>query len=747
MDVTEIKNIILQSTEIQVALDAIDHEQNTFIKGLHGSLKSIFLALLFERKKVPICLVTGDEEQGEALREDLELLLGSAQVSYLPRISEIAQRDIVIDSIRKGQLLNSLERLVEGRTQVILVAAKNISLRYPAPQWIQQLRVVLATGQSYDFDRLKTRLAGLGFNREMLVENGGEMSVRGGIVDVFPFSSEYPYRIEFFGDTIESIRIFDPVTQRSIERVAQVIIYPQYPEQSDANTPEWGRSLFDYLKDGTILFLDEPALIQKEVDEFVRFAPTAEANDNFAPQRWLDWAELSPHFSHFRTIFHNPMLDRSQHPIHDIGSQAQESLRGNFGLLKKKIESFCSMPSKSADQKWRLYFCCDNRDQVDRFEELLTDAKVDCQSIAIRDWGLNQGFVFPAAGLVLFTDNQFYGRQIRWRRRKRTGRGLTPQQLHALKIGDYVVHEDHGIGQYRGFKKITVRGSERECLSIVYQDNDFLYVPLERMDRVQKYAAKEGVVPMLSKLGSKDWDRLKKKTKKYVKEMARELIRLYALRKAQKGFAFSRDTLWQKELEASFEYEDTPDQRRVTEEVKQDMESESPMDRLVCGDVGFGKTEIAIRAAFKAVNDNKQVAVLVPTTILALQHYNLFRERLKNYPIKIELLSRFRSAAEQKLVVQWLKEGRVDIVIGTHRLLSNDVQFGKLGLLVIDEEHRFGVKNKERLKQKYVNVDVLSMSATPIPRTLNMGLLGIRDLSLIATPPRERLPIYTEVAP
>ncbi len=745
MDFSEIKNIVLQSSEIQMALEAMDREPMIVLKGLNGSLKSIFLALLFEQKKASICLVTADEEQGEALREDLELLLGIPQVAYIPRISEIAQSDIVIDSIRKGQLLTSLERLVEGRKQVILVSAKNISLRYPAPEWIEQQRLVIAAGQTYDFEHLKARLAGLGFNREAMVENGGEMSFRGGIVDVFPFSSDYPYRIEFFGDTIESIRIFDPTTQRSIERVAQVAIYPQYPEQPDAAVPDWGKSLFDYLAPDTVLFLDEPALIQKEVEEFLQFVPPTD--EAASTRRYLHWDELVSCFGRFRAIFHNPMLERLPCSIFDIGSQAQEPLRGHFSLLKKKVDYFCSTPSKSADQTWRLYFCCDHKDQVERFEELLAEARIDCQSVAVRDWGFNQGFVFAAVGLVLFTDNQFYGRPIRWRKRKRRGPGLTPQQLQALKIGDYVVHEDHGIGQYRGFKKITVRGSERECLSIAYQDNDFLYVPLERMDRVQKYAAKEGIVPTLSKLGSKDWDRLKKKTKKHVKEMARELIRLYAQRKAQKGFAFSRDSLWQKELEASFEYEDTPDQRRVTEEVKQDMESESPMDRLVCGDVGFGKTEIAIRAAFKAVNDNKQVAMLVPTTILALQHYNLFRERLKNYPIKIELLSRFRGPAEQKLVVQWLKEGRVDIVIGTHRLLSNDVQFAKLGLLVIDEEHRFGVKNKERLKQKYVNVDVLSMSATPIPRTLNMGLLGIRDLSLIATPPRERLPIYTEVAP
>jgi len=750
MSFSEIKNIVQNSSTLNRVLDDINDGKNVFIKGLTGSLKAIFLSILFDQKRVPIFFITGEDEQEEVLREDLEFLIGSEQVCHIPKISELARDGVIVDSARKGQLLSALERLLEKKNLVTIVSAKNLPLRFPAPGWILKQRLVIQSGTEYRFDLLKERLIELGFSRETLVENWGEMSVRGGIIDVYPFSSDSPYRVEFFGDSIESIRIFDPATQRSIKHVSELIIYPQNPEQQNQVDDVPFVSLFDYLADDSIIFIDEMELIKKDVEEFLHFTgqfiDEGKSDENaIHSNKYLDWDDLKSLFDFFTTIHHNTLSENSKSGYYDFSSHAQESLRGNLPLLKNKIEFFVQKKSAINDQPWKVFFLCDTSDQIERMDEILTEAGISSDEVAVRNFGINQGFVFPEVGLVVFTDNQFYGRPLRWRKRKKVHRGLTLQQLNTLNIGDYVVHEDHGIGKYQGLKKITVQGNERECLSIVYQDGDYLYVPLERMDRVQKYSAKEGVVPILSKLGSKDWDRLKKKTKKRVKEIARELIQLYARRKAQKGFAFSKDTLWQKELEASFEYEDTPDQHQATEQVKQDMENESPMDRLVCGDVGFGKTEVAIRAAFKAVHDNKQVAVLVPTTILALQHYNLFKERIRNFPIKVEMLSRFRTTAEQKQIVEWLKQGRVDIVIGTHRLLSKDVQFKDLGLLIIDEEHRFGVQNKERLKQQHVNVDVLSMSATPIPRTLNMGLLGIRDMSLIVTPPKDRLPIYTEV--
>jgi len=752
---SEIKNIVLNSRVLKQVFYDIDLEQKIFIKGIAGSLKSLFLSILFEQKKRPIFYITADDEQEEVIKEDLELIIGADQIAYIPKIRELAYERVITEMARKGQFLSALERLVEGQNLITITSAKNIAFKFPSPDWIRKQKVIIDIGREYNFDLLKERLVELGFNREAVVENLGEMSVRGGIIDVYPFSSDYPFRIEFFGDTVESIRIFDPTTQRSINQVSQLIIYPQHPEEQE-NLEEYSLvSILDYLDKDTIVFLDESEIIKKDIEEFYDYKEEFN-NKNInstsnkviiRKNKLFNFSELERHFDEFFSISHNSLLTKGKVKYYNFSSQAQESLKGNLQVLRQKIQAYYQKGVDGSGKSANIYFLCDSANQVERIEDILSNAAINCDRLAIRNFGINQGFIFSEVGLVVFTDNQFYGRPVRWRRRKKVHRGLTLQQLHSLSIGDFVVHVDHGIGQYQGLKKISVQGNERECLSIVYRDGDFLYVPLDRMDRVQKYSAKDGLVPSLSKLGSKNWDRLKKKTKKHIKNIAKQLIELYAKRKAERGFAFSKDTLWQKELEASFEYEDTPDQSKATEEIKLDMENESPMDRLVCGDVGYGKTEVAVRAAFKATNDSKQVALLVPTTVLALQHYNLFQDRLGIYPIKVEMLSRFRTTSEQKRIVEWLKEGRIDIVIGTHRLLSKDVQFKNLGLVIVDEEHRFGVKNKERLKELQVNVDVLSMSATPIPRTLNMAMLGIRDMSLIATPPRDRLPIHTEIVP
>lgn len=743
MDSSEIKNIILNSQVLNDFLQAVNSTEEVYVKGLAGSLKAFVISILFDQIRKPILYISGESQQEEIVKDDLEVLVGPDSVSYVPKLSEFAHRDSVFDSIRKGQLLSSLEKFTENKNIITLISAKNLLYKFPSIAHIKKQRIVIKLQNTYNFELLKERLILLGFNREAVVENCGEMSVRGGIIDVFPFSSEYPFRIEFFGDAVESIRIFDPATQKSIKHISQLNIYPQHPEENVDIENRSLVSILDYLAKDTIVFLDETALIKKEVEDFFQFGD----NEQIHRDRYIGWEELEKRFKNFVTISHESISESKRSRQFNFAAQGQESLNGNLKVLKNKIDFYYQTPSQVSNQPMKTFFLCDSPEQVERMEDILTEEGVDWDRFAIRNVGINQGFIFDEVGLVVITDNQFYGRPLRWRKRRKAHKGLTLRQLSALNVGDYVVHIDHGIGKYLGLKKISVQGNERECLTLSYQDGDIVYVPLEKMDRVQKYSAKEGVTPTLSKLGSKEWDRLKQKTKKHIKEIARELIQLYAKRKSQKGFAFSKDTLWQRELEASFEFEDTPDQKKATEDIKQDMESSFPMDRLVCGDVGFGKTEVALRAAFKVINNNKQVAVLVPTTILALQHYSTFQDRLKNYPVKVEMLSRFRSASEQKQIVEWIKQGRVDIVVGTHRLLSKDIQFKDLGLLVIDEEHRFGVRSKEGLKQKYLNVDVLSMSATPIPRTLNMGLMGIRDMSLIATPPRERQPIYTEVAP
>ncbi len=748
----EIKNIILGSSVLKQVLHETDFEKNILIKGLAGSLKSLFLSILFEQKKRPIFYITADDEQEEVIREDLEIIIGANKIAYLPKIRTLAHEKAITDVGIKSQFLSALEQLVERQRLVTIISARNIALKFPSPDYIRKSKIIIEVGKEYDFNLVKERLIELGFNRENVVETLGEMSVRGGIIDVYPFSRDYPYRIEFFGNTIESIRIFDPATQRSINHVSKVVIYPQYPEELQ-NINNWPAvSLLEYMDESTIIFLDETEIIKRDIEELNRYQNENDninseiINKNIRKTEIFNYLELNNNFAKFTSIAHNSLLTDGGIKYYNFSSSSQESLKGNFQVLKQKIQIYCHREVDTNRKSTKLFFLCDSANQVERIEDIFNNEGISCDSLTIGYLGINQGFIFNEVGLVVFTDNQFYGRPIRWRRRKKVHRGLTLQQLHSLTQGDFVVHVDHGIGQYQGLKKITVQEHERECLSISYRDGDFLYVPLDRMDRVQKYSAKDGAVPSLSKLGSKDWDRLKQKTKKHIKNIAKELIDLYAKRKTKKGFAFSKDSLWQKELEASFEYEDTPDQSKATEEIKQDMENEVPMDRLVCGDVGYGKTEVAVRAAFKATYDSKQVAILVPTTVLALQHFNLFQERLSRFPIKIDMLSRFRTNSEQRRIIELLKEGRLDIVIGTHRLLSNDVQFKNLGLVIVDEEHRFGVKNKERLKALQVNVDVLSMSATPIPRTLNMAMLGIRDMSLIATPPRNRLPIHTEIA-
>ena len=757
MNGREIKNIILQSKVLKSVFNGIDGNEKIYIKGLAGSLKALFLSLLFDQKKKPILYITADADQEEVVTEDLELIVGADHIAYIPKIHELGYKGIIADSSRKGQLQASLERLLEKQKVISITSARNIALKFPSPGLIRKQRIIIEKGKEFGFDSLKERLTELGFNREAVVENFGEMSIHGGIVDVYPFSTDYPFRIEFFGDIVESIRSFDPATQRSIDRVSRIIIYPQYPEESNELYQAAFISLLDYMKDDTIIFFDEIEMITREIEDFiaelmefknnVKKPDMANNSDKMRSTNYLSIDQIEQLFDPYTAIYHDSLLTDGKKSYYNFASQPLESLKGNLQVLKQKIQTYSQEIVGGSDKRLKLYFLCDSNNQVERIEDILLDGGINRDNLAIQNFGINQGFIFKEVGLVVFTDNQFYGRPVRWRRRKKVRRGLTLQQLNSLSIGDYVVHVDHGIGKYQGLKKIAVRGNERECLSVVYRDGDYLYVPLDKMDRVQKYSAKDGAVPALSKLGSKDWDRLKKKTKRHIKEIAGDLIKLYAKRKTKKGFPFAKDTLWQKELEASFEFEDTPDQGKATAEVKLDMENEAPMDRLVCGDVGFGKTEVAIRAAFKATMDSKQVAVLVPTTVLALQHYNLFRERLEKYPVKVEMMSRFRTSSEQKRIIEQLKSGRIDIVIGTHRLLSKDVHFKNLGLLIIDEEHRFGVRNKERLKQFQVNVDVLSMSATPIPRTLNMAMLDIRDMSLISTPPQNRLPIYTEIVP
>ncbi len=713
---------------------AIREQQEVEVLGAVGSLRSILLAMLLQELNRPVLWIFENQDAAAQFKEDLEHLIPIRQSALFPqsRKSRWGQDDLTVIS----QQAEILEALADRENKVYLAsyAALWSPLRRPESMKSQVLR--FRVGQEAPFDQVLLQLSEMGFEREYAAEKPGDMAARGGIIDVYPFSAPHPVRIEFWGNQIESLREFDPATQRSTRKISSVTILPR--PTLDIN--EAFATLLDYLPDDVLVVFNDFPAIEKHYSGEQNVnrlgGDLAEAFELHSPDRWHEFQKrLQPH----ARIYFSPIKCLESIPtVHFHGRH----LPPQNGDVKALIRQF---RQNITEHNGTNYFLCESRGHALRMWELFTDRGLEAHEVKLSGLSLSEGFLLTDSGIFVYTDHQFYGRIRRQKVRRRQWHGLTLRQLKTLSIGDFVVHEDYGIGVFRGLEKIRVRNHERECLLLEYRDGDKLYVPLDRMNRVQKYSGRDGFVPTVGKLGSPEWERIKNRTKAKVREIAKELVQLYALRKTEKGFAFSPDTTWQKELEASFMYEDTPDQSRAVREVKRDMESEHPMDRLVCGDVGYGKTEVAVRAAFKAVQDGKQVAVLVPTTILAEQHYFTFSERLKKFPVRVEVLSRFRSPKEQKRVVQQLKNGEVDIVIGTHRLLSKDVEFKDLGLLVIDEEQRFGVRHKEKLKQLRVNVDVLTLSATPIPRTLQMSLLGVRDMSLIHTPPRDRLPIHTEI--
>jgi len=754
-----IKKQLYSATFFQKIFDCTAVDKEVVIRNAPGSLPAALVALLFEKTQKPFLCLFPFIDQAERFKDELEALLpeGAATLFPPPKVLPWGHHEAHATS----QQLEVLERLLDlknaqpnngdlaGQAGAFIIAGNvhsiEAELRPPEAMRIQKLH--LQRGAEAPFSTVVEQLASMDFERQPMIEMPGEMSVRGGIIDIYPFSRALPIRVEFWGDTIESIREFDPATQRSQRELQDFVIYPQsfQPDGRRTTEKEPAASLLDYLPDDTrVCFFQTEQMA-------IALTASAVTSTNGRDEEWLPpdeddtfkneaLEEFFAPFKRFTRISFPAVQAEVAKTVIDCQAQPQPSFHGDLAPLRRDMEKFVEQHSPA-----QLYFLCESPAHGERLKDLFEERDFDFSELQVIAAGLHGGFQLPQLGLAVYTDHEFYGRVRRVRQRRRYKEGLTFRQLKTLMRGDYVVHVDHGIGVYQGLQKITTGGFERECLVIQYQEADKLFVPLDKMDRVQKYSSRDGMAPRVHKLGAPDWDRLKRRTKRRIKDIARDLIKLYAARKAQKGIAFPADTYWQKELEAAFIYEDTPDQARAVDEVKRDMENENPMDRLVCGDVGYGKTEVAIRAAFKAVQNSKQVAVLVPTTILAQQHYHTFRERLRKYPVQIEALSRFRSAGEQKQIVAKLKSGEVDVVIGTHRLLSKDVAFKDLGLLVVDEEQRFGVRHKELLKQLRVNVDVLTLSATPIPRTLHMSLLGVRDMSNINTPPKDRLPVHTEI--
>ncbi|HBX67717.1 MAG: transcription-repair coupling factor [Balneola sp.] len=742
MSISLIKEQLRKNGIFERVFDQIEDQKKLTLKKSIGALNSFLLNAL-SNKKENVLVISETDEGARFLKADLDVISNEKAVVLYPSSNRKPyDQQQLKDTSLLVQRSEALQSIADHNSKIVITSVEAIGEKIAPPSTLNEVSLVLEKGQEVDLDKFKEQLVEQGYNPVKFVDEPGEFAVRGGILDIFPFSGEYPLRLEFFGDELDTIREFDADSQRSIAFLNQARIIPDL-----TNLPETQKSSFlSYFDENTLLVTSNKDLIITEVGK--RYEKAEEAfedhsdNENqlLPEELYLSeqvFEEELSKFTHQLFVANVGASEKDESTI-TLETKPQPDFHGNFKLLRENI-------TKNSSNGLNTIILCDNDGQRDRFEELLGEASQEFKYLLVVE-SLHEGFIYEPAKLAVYTDHQIFNRYHRPKtKRRRFHGGISFKELKDLSIGDYVVHVDYGIGKFRGFKKINVKNTEQEVVVLQYKDDSTLYVNVSSLHKLQKYSGKEGTAPRITKLGSGAWARKKAQTKKKVKDIARELIQLYAKRKAETAHDFSADNEWQTELEANFEFEETPDQYDAIVSVKNDMESKHPMDRLVCGDVGFGKTEVAVRAAFKAVLDHKQVAVLVPTTILAEQHAKTFMKRMEKFPVKIEALSRFRSAKEQKEAIKKLAEGEVDIVIGTHRLLSKDVKFKDLGLIIVDEEQRFGVSAKEKLKSFRASVDVLTLTATPIPRTLQFSLMGARDLSVINTPPPNRQPVYTEI--
>lgn len=733
----------------RVQADLEDASEPIQLKGFAGSLPAMLLHhITRSASESAIVCIHETEEDATYLHSDLEQLSGETDklLHYVKTGRKPFDAEQVTDASRLTKRADVLQQLKEGFTGLLITSADAIYEKVASIEEIEGETFKIIVGETWEPQELAGLLAEQGFERVDFVNEPGELAVRGGILDVYPFVGDYPLRLEFFGDEVDSIREFDPRSQRSISRLSHARIAPNMETPSATDLPR--TSFFDHMPQGTLLVFFEKERVLDRVDHLLKQAVMAweqlateqKEEQKSAPDAlYIDLSDvLLSVITHPQLQFSTLSEDYSE-AVFDLGARSQPSFHGNLALLRKQIASNYASGIQT-------YILCDGRGQETRLMELLSE-EYERGAVKLSVASLHAGFEVAEAELAVYTDHEIFNRYHRptARKRKKQYGGLNIRELKNLKPGDFVVHIDFGIGKFDGLQKIKVRDKQQEVVRVQYLNSDVLYVNINALYKLHKYTGKEGHQPRLTKLGSGQWERKKARTKKRVKDIARDLIQLYAKRRQSKGYAFPPDTIWQRELEASFQYEDTPDQASASEAVKQDMEESVPMDRLVCGDVGFGKTEVAVRAAFKAAQEGKQVAILVPTTILASQHYESFRKRLAQFPIEVEVLSRFRTKDQQRETIKKLKAGNVDILIGTHRIASKDVQFKDLGLLIIDEEQRFGVAMKEKLRKLRAEVDTLALTATPIPRTLQFSLMGARDLSIISTPPPNRQPIVTEI--
>ncbi len=738
LDITHLLQIADKHPNVAATNRLLNDVKVVSAKGLHGSSRSLFVSSLYKKRPQIYLFILNKVDSAGYFYHDLTQILGADEILFFPSTYKRAAKYGQIDSANEILRTETLTRLQNNKEPLIIVThPEAIAEKTVSQNKLKENTLQISVGERIDSISVSEILDSYGFEYVDYVYEPGQYATRGSILDVFSFSNEFPYRIDFFGDEVETIRSFEVETQLSKQNYSSISIVPEFRSQDLKNS-----TIFNLLPDNAIIGIENMRWIESKIESIYNDEPvinldqieTVEAN-LLSKEEFLDALAL---FKQIR--FDTSQLDTPDATL-QFDTSPQPLFHKNFDLITESLTGFL-------EQKYTIFILSDSEKQQKRLKAIFEDRKSNIPFTPINKT-LHEGFADHSLKICCFTDHQIFDRFHKYNLKSQQARSgkiaMTLKEINQLQPGDYVVHLDHGIGQFAGLVRLRIGETVQEVIKLTYLNNDAVFVSIHSLHKISKYKGKEGSTPQLNKIGSGAWERTKQKTKSKIKDIARDLIKLYAERQNEKGFAFSKDTYLQTELEASFKYEDTPDQLKATQDVKYDMESSKPMDRLICGDVGFGKTEVAIRAAFKAATDGKQTAVLVPTTILATQHFHTFSERLANFPVKVDYLSRARTAKEQKQILKELKEGDIDILIGTHRIVGKDVEFKDLGLLVIDEEQKFGVSTKEKLKQMKTNVDTLTMTATPIPRTLQFSLMGARDLSSINTPPPNRHPVQTEV--